>query len=279
MTLAQALLEAQVRGLSRLDAQRLLLHALARSPDDRAWLISHDQDPLPEAAAASFERLCQRHADDEPMGYLLGEQAFFDLNLHVDARVLVPRPDTEVLVNWALDCWPPGPAPQVLDLGTGSGAIALALARQHPNAEVHASDRSADALAVAQANAHRLGLALHWHQGHWWKAVAGQRFDLVVSNPPYIAEHDPHLSALRHEPRQALTAGPSGLDDLHHIIDGAAAHLQPGAWLLLEHGHDQGQAVAQRLSAAGFEDVAQRQDLAGHVRCTGGRWPHQHKPG
>lgn len=279
MTLAQALLEAQRRGLSRLDAQRLLLHALARSPDDRAWLISHDQDPLPEAMAAVFEGLCQRHADDEPMGYLLGEQAFFDLNLHVDARVLVPRPDTEALVAWALDCWPARPQPDVLDLGTGSGAIALALARQHPKAQVHASDRSADALTVAQANAQALGLSLQWHQGPWWEAVAGQRFDLVVSNPPYIAEQDPHLHALRHEPLSALTAGPSGLDDLHAIIDGAAAHLRPGAWLLLEHGHDQGPAVAQRLSAAGFEAVTQRQDLAGHVRCTGGRWPPALKPG
>lgn len=278
-TIAQALHAACAQGLSRLDAQRLLLHSLAREPDDRAWLLSHDQDPLPTEAQSRFTALCARHHNDEPMGYLLGQQAFFGLDLLVDARVLVPRPDTETLVEWGLALWPQTPAPQVLDMGTGSGAIALALAQQHPEAHIHASDQSADALVVAQANAQRLGLNVAWHGGSWWQAVSHTRFDLVLSNPPYIAEQDPHLPSLRHEPMSALTSGPDGLDDIKAIIDGAPAHLNPGAWLLLEHGFDQGPEVAQLFERAGFIGVAHSQDLAGHVRCTGGQWAGDAKRG
>lgn len=271
-TIAQALHAAQAWGLSRLDAQRLLLRSLGRDLTDRAWLLGHDTDPIPPGAQAHFDAACVRAREGEPMGYLLGEQAFFGLTLAVDSRVLVPRPDTETLVEWALALWPQHDHAQVLDMGTGSGAIALALAQQHPQAAIHASDQSADALAVAQGNAEALGLKVQWHQGNWWHAVGDARFDLVVSNPPYIAEGDAHLPALRHEPRSALTAGPDGLDDLRAIIAAAPAHLHAGAWLLLEHGFDQGPSVAALLKQAGFTQISHRQDLADHVRCTGGQW-------
>ena len=272
MTLAELLQQAQAQGLTRLDAQRLLLHSLGRDSGERAWLLSHDSDAAAADTQTRFTSLCARALAHEPMGYLLGQQAFFGLDLAVDARVLVPRPDTETLVEWALAVWPEREAPKVLDLGTGSGAIALALAQQHPEAEVHASDQSKEALAVAQANGQRLGLAVHWHQGSWWQAVPNLRFDLVASNPPYIADDDAHLRNLRHEPLAALTSGPDGLDDIRHIIAAAPAHLNAGAHLLFEHGFDQADAVAELLGGAGFSAIAHRQDLAGHVRCTGGLW-------
>ena len=275
-TLQQALHKARQNGLDRLDAQMLLLHALGRSPHDRAWLLAHDGDALPAAAAARWQTLCERRQRGEPVAYLLGEKAFFGLNLAVDARVLVPRPDTETLVQWALDCWPTSSdaaGVRVLDLGTGSGAIALALARERPGAAITATDASADALDVARANAQQLGLPVRLVQGHWLAAVAGERFDLIVSNPPYIAEGDPHLHALQHEPHRALTAGADGLDDIRQIVRSAATALQPGGWLLLEHGHDQAAAVCALLQAAGFESVSSRTDLAGIARCSGGQWP------
>jgi release factor glutamine methyltransferase len=271
-TLAQTLQVAQASGLTRLDAQLLLLHTLGRD-DDRAWLWGHDQSSLPAAAQAHFASLCQRRLAGEPVAYLVGCKEFFGLSLAVDARVLVPRPDTETLVEWALELWPQEQAPRVVDLGTGSGAIALALAHTHPQAQIHASDRSHGALAVAQDNALSLGLRVQWHSGHWWQAFANQRFDMVLSNPPYIREDDAHLQALRAEPLGALTSGSDGLHDLREIITQAGAHLNPGAWLLLEHGYDQAPAVAALLRAAGFSAIDHRQDLAGHVRCTGGQWP------
>jgi release factor glutamine methyltransferase len=277
-TLRDTLHQAQQHGLDRLDAQMLLLYALGRSPHDRAWLLTHDSDPLPEPAAARWYTLRQRRQAGEPVAYLLGEKAFFGLNLAVDARVLVPRPDTETLVAWALDALPAvgGPTPpRGLDLGTGSGAIALALAQQRPDAHITATDASADALAVAQANAQRLGLAVQFAHGHWLSAVPGQRFDVIASNPPYIAEGDQHLSALRFEPISALTAGADGLDDIRTIVAQAPAALNPGGWLLLEHGHDQAAAVRALLRCAGFEQVSSRTDLADIERCSGARWPQQ----
>ncbi|WP_439112808.1 peptide chain release factor N(5)-glutamine methyltransferase [Hydrogenophaga sp.] len=277
-TLRDTLQQAQLHGLERLDAQMLLLHALGRSPHDRAWLMAHDGDALPEAAAADWQALLQRRQTGEPVAYLLGEKAFFGLNLAVDARVLVPRPDTEVLVEWALDVLPAagGPTPpRVADLGTGSGAIALALAQQRPEAQVSATDASADALAVAQSNAAQLGLAVAFHCGHWLDAVPGQLFNVIASNPPYIAEGDPHLPALQFEPRSALAAGPDGLDDIRTIIDQAGDALLPGGWLLLEHGHNQAEAVRTLLLQAGFKHVSSRNDLAGIERCSGGHWPQQ----
>ena len=190
----------------------------------------------------------------------------------MDARVLDPRPDTETLVDWALELLAPLAAPRVLDLGTGSGAIALALQHQRPDAQVSAVDASTDALAVAQANAARLGLAVQFARGDWLRGVAGQ-FDVIVSNPPYIAAADPHLAALRHEPLQALASGADGLDDIRSIVAQAPTHLQPGGWLLLEHGWDQAEAVQALLRAAGGEQVQSRKDLAGIARCSGGQWP------
>jgi release factor glutamine methyltransferase len=250
------------------------LHALARDPNDRAWLLAHDTDALPEPAAEHLLALLARHAGSEPMGYLLGEQAFFGLDLQVDERVLVPRPDTETLVRWALDLIDTLPQPTtLLDLGTGSGAIALALKSQRPNAAVRASDTSEAALTVARSNAERLGLAVVFYSGDWFDAIPDMRFHLIASNPPYIAELDRHLSALRHEPISALTAGPDGLADIRRLVNGAPDHLHPGGWLLLEHGHDQAEAVYALLQARGFEAVTSRNDLTGIARCGGGRWP------
>ncbi|WP_066257780.1 peptide chain release factor N(5)-glutamine methyltransferase [Hydrogenophaga flava] len=274
--LQEALRQAAAAGLDRLDAQMLLLHALGRSPHDRAWLITHDSDPLPPEAATRWQTLQRRRQTGEPVAYLLGEKEFGGLNLQVDARVLVPRPDTEVLVDWALDALPtPGgaEAPRLLDLGTGSGAIALTVASRRPDAQVIATDASAEALVVAQANAQRLNLPVRFAQGAWLAAVPGERFHVIASNPPYIAEGDPHLPALSHEPLTALTAGPDGLDDLRQIVAQAPAALHTGGWLLLEHGHDQAAAVRELLGTRGFEDFCSRTDLAGIERCSGGRWP------
>jgi len=270
--LEHALRTAQARGLSRLEAQQLLLHSLGRSAHERAWLLAHGDEPLTHEQALTFERLQARFLDHEPMAYLLGEQEFFGLVLQVDPRVLAPRPDTETLVEWALTLNLNPQGTSALDMGTGSGAIALALAQQRPGWRVHASDASADALAVARANGERLHTSVHWRHGSWWGAVPGERFDLVLSNPPYIADDDPHLAALQHEPRSALASGTDGLDDIRAIVAGAPAHLQAGGWLLLEHGHEQASAVRALLHTQGFAAVDSRKDLAGIARCSGGRW-------
>lgn len=275
MNLAAALRALQARGLPRAEAQMLLLHVLGQPTHARAWLLAHDTDTLAPPMQAALTALAARRLAGEPLAYLTGHKAFYGLELQVDARVLDPRDDTETLVDWALERLPPDRAARVLDLGTGSGAIALALAAQRPLAQVHAVDASAEALAVAQANAERLGLALTLHRGSWFAPLATQRFDLVVSNPPYIAEGDPHLPALTHEPRQALVSGPDGLDDLRAIVAGAPAHLAPGGWLLLEHGWDQAEAVRALLRRAGFIQVQSQRDLAGVERCSGGQWPAQ----
>ena len=276
-TIAQALEAARAQGLDRLDAQWLLGHVLQQTS---AWLLGHDEQPLAAADAQAFAALCRRRADGEPLAYLVGQAGFHGLTLQVTPDVLVPRPDTETLVDWALDLLPTlgVPHPQVADLGTGSGAIALAVAHRHPAAQVTATDLSPAALTVAQANARRLGLALQWAEGAWWRALpADARFHLVLSNPPYIAGADPHLPALRHEPLLALTPGGDGLDALRQIIAGAAGHLHPGGWLLLEHGWDQATAVAALLADAGFQAMGHRSDLCGHLRCTGGRWDGPNK--
>ena len=270
MTLAQALAQAAAAGLARLDAQLLLLHVLGRAGTDRAWLLAHDGDPLPAPAHQGFRTLCARRAQGEPLAYLVGEKEFFGLPLAVDARVLVPRPDTETLVEWALERLQGLAAPRVVDLGTGSGAIALAIARARPDARVEAVDRSAAALEVARANAGRLCLSVDFRQADWLDGAAGP-YDLVVSNPPYVAAGDPHLATLRHEPASALVAGADGLDDLRRITGAAPAVLRPGGWLLLEHGWDQAAAVRGLLEAAGYGSVQSRRDLAGPERCSGGR--------
>jgi len=271
---------AQRAGLPRLEAQLLLLHALGRQPHERAWLLAHGDAPLPAASAQLYQALCARRLGGEPLAYLSGQREFYGLALQIDARVLDPRPDTETLVDWALELLPLGQAVPVLDLGTGSGAIALALQQQRPLAQVWALDASPDALEVARANAARLRLPLRLRHGHWlrgWPQAAGEpqtppaALGLIVSNPPYIRAADPHLAALRHEPQQALVAGPDGLGDLREIIASARAHLQPGGWLLLEHGWDQADAVAALLRTHGYQSVTHRLDLAGHRRCSGGQ--------
>ncbi len=268
-----AALQAGLRaGLDRLDAQLLLLFALGRAPHDRAWLLTHDGNALAVGDWPRVAALFRRRLAGEPAAYLLGEKEFHGLDLQVDARVLVPRPDTETLVDWALACLEGRPAPRVLDLGTGSGAIALALQRTRPDARIEAVDASADALAVAAANARRLGLPVAFRQASWLDGAPPGAYDLIVSNPPYIAEGDPHLPALCHEPRSALVAGIDGLDELRQIVRAAPAHLAEGGRLLLEHGHDQAAAVRQLLAAAGFADIQHRHDLSGIARCTGGTW-------
>ena len=271
-SVADALVRARAAGVDRLDAQRLLAHALARP---RSWLLAHG-DALLDAGQVRWLQACLiRHADGEPLAYLLGEQEFHGLILSVNSDVLVPRPDTEVLVDWALELLGGALAgiehPAVVDLGCGSGAIALAVKHAQPRAAVIGTDHSAVALTVARANALRLELDVGFAHGSWWSAVPAQRFHLALANPPYIAAGDPHLPALRHEPACALSPGGDGLDALRQIVGGAAPHAVPGGWLLLEHGHDQAQAVQRLLSAAGFESVETRRDLGGRPRCTGGR--------
>ena len=273
---AQAIAAACNLGLDRLDAQWLLLHALGKQSSERAWLIAHDRDALSPETSERFFVLSQRRAGGEPLAYIVGRQEFFGLPLAVDARVLIPRADTETLVNWALDVLPTGPA-KVLDLGTGSGAIALALKHVRPSAHVSAIDASADAVAVARSNATALGLEVSIEISRWFEQVNGL-FDVIVSNPPYVRAGDPHLTALGHEPLQALTAGEDGLSDLRQIIAAAPAYLHAGGWLLLEHGYDQADAVGQLLREHGFEDVTSRDDLASIQRCSGGRWPHEAEP-
>lgn len=263
-------------GLPRAEARALLAHLTGRRPE---WLIAHGADPVAEALANRFTAAAARRRQGEPLAYLIGAREFYGRRFAVDPAVLIPRADTECLIDEALARLAGVASPEVLDLGTGSGAIALTLALERPDATVVATDRSDDALAVARRNATVLGAGrVDLRAGDWWQALSNdpaQRFDLIVSNPPYIAEQDPHLGQgdLRHEPRSALAAGPDGYDDLARIIAGAPAWLRPGGWLLLEHGHDQGQGVRDRLSAAGFIAVETRPDLEGRDRVGVGRRP------
>jgi release factor glutamine methyltransferase len=270
----EALGQARMRGVDRLDAQLLLCALVGQS---RTWLLAHDGHRLSHDQAALFEQQLQRRAAGEPLAYVLGRWSFCGLTLQVGPEVLVPRPETEELVNWAcehLAALPALSSPWVLDLGTGSGAVALALAQRWPSARLCATDLSPGALAVAAGNGQRLGLPVTWLLGHWWEPVRGRRFALVVSNPPYVSGDDPHLADLGHEPRSALTPEGDGLAALRDIIQDAPDHLEPGAWLLLEHGHDQAPAVRAMLAARGFEDARTRTDLAGLPRCTGACWPN-----
>jgi release factor glutamine methyltransferase len=272
LSVAQCLQQALSQGLARVDAQILLLFALARPLHDRAWLLAHDTELLNEAQQHRWDQALQRRLRGEPVAYITGHKDFFGLTLNVDARVLDPRPDTEILVEWALALLPAGQADRVLDLGTGSGAVALALQHQRPAACVTAVDSSSDALAVASANALRLNLPVKCVLSHWMDKVPGP-FELIVSNPPYVADGDPHLAALSHEPLSALTSGADGLDDIRQIIAQAPSRLAAGGWLLLEHGWDQAAPVQALLREAGFVQVQSRRDLGGHERCTGAVMP------
>jgi release factor glutamine methyltransferase len=273
MTLVQCLEQAQTRGLARVDAQMLLLHSLQRPVHDRAWLLAHDTDVLTPAQHTAWQNALMRRLQGEPVAYITGFKSFFGLTLQVDARVLDPRPDTETLVEWALTCLPQQGPQRVLDLGTGSGAVALALQHERPNWHLTAVDASVDALAVASANAKRLKLPVQCVLSHWMDAIPGP-FELIVSNPPYVADGDPHLKALTHEPLQALTSGIDGLQDIRQIVAQAPSRLTPGGWLLLEHGWDQAPAVQDLMRQCGLMNVASLQDLAGVERCTGGMKPH-----
>ena len=277
LCIQQTLQAATQSGIGRLDAQLLLLHALGRPQSDRAWLIAHDDAVLSESATLAFHALCQRRQQGEPLAYLVGSKPFFGLDLLVDKRVLVPRPDTETLVEWALELameLVPTFAENlsVLDMGTGSGAIALALKYAKPDWQVTASDTSADALVVAQNNAKRLNLNINFLQNSWFEGLQSTKFNLIVSNPPYIVEGDAHMEALAHEPKQALTSGADGLDDIRQIIAQAPDFLAKNGWLLLEHGFDQAAAVRDLLAQRGFVQVQSKLDLAGIERCSGGKW-------
>ncbi|MEY4765386.1 MAG: peptide chain release factor N(5)-glutamine methyltransferase [Pseudomonadota bacterium] len=278
LTIREALDLARAQGLERVDAHLTLGHLLQRQ---RAWLLAHDDERLGAQQSDRWRDWLARRVAGEPLAYILGEKEFFGLHLRVSPQVLVPRPDTETLVDWALDIVrelrtqrPHPDAPlSVVDLGTGSGAIALALAAHGGPLQVTATDASEGALNTVLANAQALGLTVRCVAGHWLSPLAGERFDLIVSNPPYIAEGDPHLAALTHEPISALTAGADGLADLRTLCRQAPDHLHPGGWLVLEHGWDQAAPVAQLMHDAGLTAVGHRRDLGGVLRCTAGKLP------
>lgn len=270
MRIRDAFAEAQAVGVARLDAQLLLAHLLGRS---RTWLLAHDDEMLDGTQAGTLRSGLQRRAAGEPLAYVTGVAEFRGMALAVSPAVLIPRPETELLVEWALASLPATESVDVVDLGTGSGAVALALQRERPPWRVTATDASEAALAVARSNAARHAPALSFAAGDWWAPLAGRRFAMAVSNPPYVAGDDPHLAALTHEPRSALTPEGDGLSALAALVDGAPAHLLPGAWLLLEHGHDQAEAVRALLGRRGFVATSTQADLAGLARCSGGRWP------
>jgi release factor glutamine methyltransferase len=270
---------------ARNEARMLMSHALGNA--EHAWLIAHESDALPSAAALVFHDLLHRRLAGEPVAYILGNREFFGLRLTVSPATLIPRPDTETLVETALACIPSNQRRLVLDLGTGTGAIALAIAAHRPQSRVMAVDASAEALQVARQNAEALGLGVteaddqaatkgkvEFRLGSWFTPLTGLRFDVIVSNPPYIRMDDPHLQQgdLRHEPLSALAAGADGLDDIRIIVQHAPAHLTSSGWLLLEHGYDQAEAVATLMRNTGFTHVQHAHDLAGIARVTLGQW-------
>jgi release factor glutamine methyltransferase len=270
--------QAQAAPLARIDAQMLMLHACGQSAYDRAWLLAHAQDALTPEQTQRWMSFCTRRLGGEPVAYITGYKEFYGLRLAVSKDVLDPRDDTETLVDWALALIPLDSAFRVLDLGTGSGAIALALKSQRPLAQLTATDASSAALAVAQSNAQRLELDVRFvqadaGQANWLSALPRQQFDLIVSNPPYIAEGDAHLSHLQHEPRMALSSGADGLEAIRSISAHAPQHLKPGGWLLLEHGFDQASLVQSILKRNGFTSLTSQLDLSQIARCTGGKIP------
>ncbi len=258
--------------LPRLEARVLLEAASGRR---REWLIAHGDEPADEPAVAAFESLARRRLGGEPIAYLVGAREFAGRRFATTPAVLVPRPDTETLVGFALAHAPA--RGRVLDLGTGSGAIAITLACERDDLRIVATDRSEAALAIARRNAEALCPRalqtgrLELRAGDWWSCIGdGERFDLVASNPPYVADDDPHLREgdLRFEPRDALAAGADGLDALRAIVQGAAPHIAPDGWIALEHGYEQGAAVRALLAGRGWREVATRPDGAGRPRIT-----------
>ena len=266
-TVGAALAAARAR-LPASEARLLLGHVLDKPT---SWLIAHEDEVLDENAMLNFASLAARRAGGEPVAYLVGRREFFGRDFSVSPAVLIPRPETELLIELAITALGPGSTARILDLGTGSGCIAVTLALELPQARVSAVDHSAAALAVARENAQRHGARLNLLQSDWCAALTGERFDLIVANPPYIAAADPHLDAgdLRHEPQAALASGGDGLDAIRRIVAEAPAFLEHGGRILLEHGYDQAPAVRNLLAAADLTDIEQHRDLAGITRVSG----------
>jgi release factor glutamine methyltransferase len=260
---------------ARLEAQILAAHALG---EERAWLIAHDRDGLSPEQANAIEILVSRRELGEPIAYILGEKEFYGRLFKVTPAVLIPRPETELLVEAALERLPQGQPAKVLDLGTGSGCIAITISLERPNCDVLALDASTAALAVAEANARRLAVGnIQFLVSDWYSRLSTQRFDMILSNPPYIAASDPHLCAgdLRYEPRNALASGPHGLEALQILVGQSPVHLAAGGWLMFEHGYDQADACRDLLIKTGLEQVFTLSDLGGQARVTGGQWLRQ----
>ena len=256
---------------ARLEAEILLAASLDRP---RSHLFAWPDQQLEPWQQERFATLISRRARGEPIAYLLGQREFWSLPLTVTPQTLIPRPETETLVRLALDTIPQDSAPRIADLGTGSGAIALAIARERPRSEIIATDISPAALSVARGNAMRLGLGnVRFVCGSWCQAFNTNVFDIVLSNPPYVAEADPHLREgdLRFEPRAALAAGPTGMDELQQIVPCAHARLRRDGWLIVEHGYDQGDKVMQLMRTQGFSEISDHIDTAGLSRVTMGR--------
>ncbi|NQD36950.1 peptide chain release factor N(5)-glutamine methyltransferase [Permianibacter sp. IMCC34836] len=259
---------APVSDSARRDAEVLLCHVLGES---LTYLRTWPERDLSSEQQQAYDALIRKRQLGEPVAYLTGEREFWSLPFLVTSDTLIPRPETELLVEKTLAVLPAGAAQQVLDLGTGSGVIALSLAKERPHWQLTATDASFAALRIAEKNARRLKLNnVHFEYGSWFAPVAGRRYHAIISNPPYVADRDPHLAQgdVRFEPSSALVSGSDGLDDIRSIVTGAPAHLEPGGWLLLEHGYDQGEAVAALLRAAGFAEVRTLPDLAGQPRVT-----------
>ena len=254
------------------DAELLLLHSLGK--DERSWLIAHDRDELPTDVIETFSSLSEERLKGMPLAYLLGHREFWSLKLKVTRDVLIPRPETESLVEWAVELVSQCDLDSMLDLGTGSGAIALAVQQDLPHLAVTASDVSASALRVARENAEDLGLPVEFVESSWFGALAQRRWALIASNPPYVAANDAHLldGDLRFEPNTALTDGGDGLSSIREIASNAPDHLEAGGWLLIEHGYDQAADVRSIFELNGFSKVNLRHDLAGRPRVTGGCW-------
>ena len=255
---------------ARIEARALACHAWRV---DGAWLIAHDIDLLTDEMLAMFQTLLSRRLEGMPIAYLVGTREFYGRPFKVTSDVLIPRPDTELLVELALERIPPDRSVEVLDLGTGTGCIAITLALERPHVRVTAVDRSTDALKIAQYNADTLNARIEFLSSDWFAELTGRRFDLIVSNPPYIPAADPHLVSgdVRFEPMAALAAGAGGLDDLRRLTRDARTHLKPGGTLLLEHGYDQGDAAQALLRLSGFHDPQSWPDLAGIPRVSGGK--------
>ena len=275
MTVAQALKRAADRIARALDldaasagieARSLLASALSVG---RAWLIAHARDPVDPEMLPKFEAMVERRITGEPVAYILGCREFYGLDFRVTQDVLVPRPETELLVDLALERVPERDTFRVLDLGTGSGIVGISIARHRQRATVTALDKSLPALAVAKRNGEGLE-NIRFVESDWFSALQGEKFDLILSNPPYIAEGDGHLANLKFEPGLALTSGKDGLDAIRNIIEAAPSHLEPGGWLLFEHGYDQGE-ICRELLSKNFSEVATWRDLSGIGRVSGGR--------